>query len=138
MNIKPILEQREVETWLEVKGIKAPTIPSYSNTAYSIGELDKQTYAVVNQTGNEQRLEDNEQEVNGLTLFLVDTIGIKKEFEAWLRDFLELPPMGAPKKKDKKKLISVRLPQYIIDKMDAQGKNMRSILIEQAINQLLD
>lgn len=73
MKIAALLIHRQVLAFLAENGLEAPAIPSGANSIWKDITLADGRHAVVlNQTGFSPEASDNEEEVNGLSLFILD------------------------------------------------------------------
>jgi len=95
MKISALLQHRQVLAFLTENNLTPPTIPSGCNTVYKDMVLANGHAAIcVNQTGFTPEQRDNEEEVNGLLLFICDqsaTETVKAQMRQWLDDFMEKP-----------------------------------------------
>ena len=73
MKIASLLIHRQVLAFLTENGLEAPTIPpGYNSIWRDITLADGRHAVVLNQTGFTPKATDNEEECNGLSLYILD------------------------------------------------------------------
>lgn len=94
MKIAALLNHRQVLAFLAENGLEAPTIPEGCNTFYRDITLPDGRHAILlNQAGFTPTAADNEEECNGLSLFIADeppTPAIKATLWTWMEEQLEV------------------------------------------------
>lgn len=92
MKIAALLQHRQVLAFLAEHGLEAPAIPPGCNTIWKSLTLPDGRHAVIlNQSGFTPTAEDNEEEVNGLILFIADeppTPAIRDQLHRWVDEQL--------------------------------------------------
>jgi hypothetical protein len=95
MNISALLQHRQVLAFLAEHGLDTPAIPPGCNTIWKPLTLPDGRHAVViNQSGFTPSSADNEEEVNGLLLFIADeppTDFIRDQLHSWVESQLDGP-----------------------------------------------
>jgi hypothetical protein len=91
MKIAALLQHRQVLAFLTENKLEAPAIPPGCNTIWQDLTLPDGRHAIViNQSGFTPTAADNEEEVNGLLLFIADeppTPAIRDELHRWVENF---------------------------------------------------
>lgn len=95
MKIAALLDHRQVLSFLSDNNLEAPAIPKGCNTIWQPIVLPDGHHAmVVNQRGFSPTAQDNEEEVNGLTLFIAvepPTATTKTTLHDLVRQYLDSP-----------------------------------------------
>jgi hypothetical protein len=95
MKIAALIQHRQVLDFLAENHLEAPSIPEGCNTFYRDLTLPDGRHAIIlNQSGFTPTAEDNEEECNGLSLFIADeppTPAIKAALWEWFEKQLDNP-----------------------------------------------
>jgi hypothetical protein len=92
MKIAALLHHRQCLAFLSENNLEAPTIPSGCNTIWRDLVLADDRHAViVNQTGFKPMASDNEEQVNGLSLYIADeppSPSARRKLHEWIEAML--------------------------------------------------